>query len=86
MKNYLIVGFHRDDDTTKCEVETAPRQEVFEVTTSFNSNNNYSSLVEFNHNPSDAVLVYHLCDTVNGQDIWKLMPQTYYFSDGGVRI
>jgi hypothetical protein len=30
------------------EVETAQRTEVFEVTTSFNSNNNYSSLVEFN--------------------------------------
>jgi hypothetical protein len=24
-----------------------------------------------------------LYDTVNGQDIWKPMPQTYYFSDGG---
>lgn len=71
-----------------CEVtpvETAPRTEVFEVTTSFNSNNNYSSLVEFNPPiySSDVVLVYHLYDTVNGQDIWKLMPQTYYFSDGG---
>jgi hypothetical protein len=43
-------------------------------------------LVEFNPPiySSDAVLVYHLYDTVNGQDIWKLMPQTYYFfSDGG---
>jgi hypothetical protein len=68
-------------DTT----DNAPRTEVFEVTTSFNSNNNYSSLVEFNPPiySSDSVLVYHLYDTVNGQDIWKLMPQTYYFNDGG---
>ena len=59
--------------------------EVFEVTTSFNSNNNYSRLVTFNPPiySSDVVLVYHLYDTVNGQDVWKLMPQTYYFSDGG---
>jgi hypothetical protein len=59
--------------------------EVFEVTTSFNSNNNYSRLVAFNPPiySSDIVLVYHLYDTVNGEDIWKLMPQTYYFSDGG---
>ncbi|MBC7749265.1 MAG: hypothetical protein H7Z76_11940 [Methylotenera sp.] len=68
-------------DTT----DNGPRTEVFEVTTSFNSNNNYSSLVEFNPPiySSDSVLVYHLYDTVNGQDIWKLMPQTYYFNDGG---
>ncbi len=59
--------------------------EVFEVTTSFNSNNNYSRLVTFDPPiySSDVVLVYHLYDTVNGEDIWKLMPQTYYFSDGG---
>ncbi|WP_338645733.1 hypothetical protein V5J73_10640 [Flavobacterium sp. KS-LB2] len=59
--------------------------EVFEVTTSFNSNNNYTTLVTFNPPiySSDVVLVYHLYDTVNGEDIWKLMPQTYYFSDGG---
>ncbi|OAB25649.1 hypothetical protein SAMN05444395_10841 [Flavobacterium fryxellicola] len=65
--------------------DNGPRNEVFEVTTSFNSSNNYSSLVEFNPPiySSDSVLVYHLYDTVNGQDIWKLMPQTYYFNDGG---
>jgi hypothetical protein len=72
-----------------CEVtevyDDAPRNEVFEVTTSFNSNNNYSSLVTFDPPiySTDSVLVYHLYDTVNGQDVWKLMPQTYYFSDGG---
>lgn len=65
-----------DDDTIS---------EVFEVTTSFNSNNNYSRLVAFTPPifTSDVVLVYHLYDTVNGEDVWRLMPQTYYFSDGG---
>jgi hypothetical protein len=66
-------------------VDTGPRTEVYEVTTSFNSNNNYSSLVTFDPPiySSDSVLVYHLYDVVNGQDVWKLMPQTYYFNDGG---
>ena len=63
----------------------SPRTEVFEVTTSFNSSNNYSSLVVFNPPlySRDSVLLYHLYDVVNGQDVWKLMPQTYYFGDGG---
>ena len=63
----------------------APRTEVFEVTTSFTSSNNYSSLVVFDPPlySSDSVLLYHLYDVVNGQDVWKLMPQTYYFSDNG---
>lgn len=62
-----------------------PRTEVFEVTTSFSSSNNYSSLVVFDPPiySTDSVLLYHLYDVVNGQDVWKLMPQTYYFSDGG---
>ena len=63
----------------------APRTEVFEVTTSFSSSNNYSSLVVFDPPlySNDSVLLYHLYDVVNGQDVWKLMPQTYYFSDNG---
>jgi hypothetical protein len=66
-------------------VNNAPRTEVFEVTTSFSSSNNYSSLVVFDPPlySRDSVLLYHLYDVVNGQDVWKLMPQTYYFSDNG---
>lgn len=66
-------------------VNNAPRTEVFEVTTSFSSSNNYSSLVVFDPRlySGDSVLLYHLYDVVNGQDVWKLMPQTYYFNDGG---
>ncbi len=58
--------------------------EVFEVTTSFGTNNDFSRLVTFNppiYN-SDMVLVYHLYDVVNGSDVWRLMPQTYYFDNG----
>ncbi|MCF6141589.1 hypothetical protein L1S34_09860 [Flavobacterium sp. K77] len=62
----------------------APRTEVFEVNTSFNRLNNYERRVVFDPPiySSDTVLVYHLYDVVNGQDVWKLMPQTYYFSGG----
>lgn len=58
--------------------------EVFEVTTSFSSNNNFSRLVTFNPAiySSDMVLVYHLYDVVNGSDVWRIMPQTYYFDNG----
>lgn len=59
--------------------------EVIEVTTSFNSGNNYSKLITFNRPiyTSDMVLVYHLYDVVNGSDVWRLMPQTYYLGATG---
>lgn len=58
--------------------------EVFEVTTSFGTSNNFSRIVNFNPPiyTSDMVLVYHLYDVVNGSDVWRLMPQTYYFDNG----
>ncbi|MFN7099010.1 MAG: hypothetical protein ACK4M4_01385 [Flavobacterium sp.] len=67
------------------EEDNSPRTEVFEVTTSFNSFNNYSREIIFDSplRSGDSVLVYHLFDVVNGQDIWRLMPQTYFFSGGG---
>lgn len=59
--------------------------EVIEVTTSFSSTNNFSRLVTINPPiyASDMILVYHLYDVVNGADVWRLMPQTYYFDGGG---
>lgn len=58
--------------------------EVFEVTTSFNSTNNYSKIVPLNPPifTSDVILVYRLAGVFNGQDVWKLMPETRYFADG----
>ena len=29
------------------------------------------------------ILVYHLYDVDNGTDVWRLMPQTYFFTGGG---
>lgn len=58
--------------------------EVFEVTTSFGPNNNFSRLVTFNPPiySSDMVLTYHLVDVINGADVWRVMPESYYFNDG----
>lgn len=58
--------------------------EVFEVTTSFNSTNNFSKIVPLNPPiyTSDVVLVYRLTRVFQGQDVWKLLPETKYFNDG----
>src|SRR5690606_19532055 len=31
---------------------------------------------------SDHVLTYRLSGTFQGEDVWQLLPQTYYFGDG----
>lgn len=58
--------------------------EVFETTLSFSSANDFKVLVEFPHTiySSDMVLVYRLDKVVGGNDVWKPLPQTYYFNDG----
>ncbi|MDP5000828.1 MAG: hypothetical protein NWQ14_04600 [Flavobacterium sp.] len=59
--------------------------EVFEVTRTFNTGNGFSTLVDLGVPiySSDMILVYHLYDVVGGEDVWRLMPQTYYFNGGG---
>jgi len=59
--------------------------EVFEVSgVNFTSANSFRTLV--NLNPviyeSDVILVYRLSAVENGTDIWKLLPDTYFFADG----
>jgi hypothetical protein len=58
--------------------------EVWEFTRSFTTTNNFSNLINFPHTiyASDMVLVYRLTGTDNGADVWKLLPETYYFGDG----
>ncbi len=85
-----FIGMITLNSCTVNEVDDAPQYdsdtiaEVFEVTTSFGPNNNYSRLVTFTPPiySSDMVLVYHLYDVVNGDDVWRIMPQTYYFDNG----
>lgn len=46
--------------------------------------NDYSVVLEYPHAiyNSDMVLVYRLSGTFNGDDVWKLLPESYYFDDG----
>lgn len=78
-----VVGmFSLQGCTTTTDTDTIA--EVFEVTTSFNSTNNYSKIVALNPPiyTSDVVLVYRLAGVYQGQDVWKLLPETHYFNDG----
>jgi len=56
---------------------------AFEIVIDFNEGNNFEYIEAYGFNvlPSDVTLVYILWDTLNGQDIWRLMPQTAYFDD-----
>ena len=60
------------------------------VTWEFSNNINYVSAnnyrvtlnFPFQIYTSDMVLMYRLAGVENGQDVWKQMPQTFYFNDG----
>jgi len=56
---------------------------AFEIVIDFNTANDFEYIEAYGFSvlPSDVTLVYILWDTVNGQDIWRLMPQTAYFDD-----
>jgi len=71
-------------ETAPVQVDNDTISTVLEVTTSFNSGNLYSQLITFSRPiySSDMVLIYHLYDVVNGADVWRQMPQNYYFSAG----
>jgi hypothetical protein len=46
--------------------------------------NTYSVLLTFHHTiyASDMVLLYRLTGNDNGADVWKLLPENYYYNDG----
>lgn len=56
---------------------------AFEIVIDFNTANDFEYIESYGFTvlPSDVTLVYILWDTINGQDIWRLMPQTVYFDD-----
>jgi hypothetical protein len=69
-----------DNQPAPVQTDNDTISEVLEYTVSFNSGNSYKRLITFNQPiyASDMVLVYHLYDVVNGADVWRQMPQTYY--------
>lgn len=57
---------------------------VFEYTNVNFLPNNYTVVLPFPREiyTSDMVLVYRLSGSFQGEDVWKLLPETYYFDDG----
>lgn len=58
--------------------------EVFEYTNINFQPNDYTVVLNFPHAifTSDMVLLYRLSGTFQGEDIWKSVPETYFFNDG----
>ncbi|MFK2820879.1 hypothetical protein U0L90_12185 [Flavobacteriaceae sp. LMIT009] len=61
---------------------------AFEIEIDFNDANNYEFIEAYGFEvlPSDVTLVYILWETDNGQDIWRLMPQTTYLNDNSTLV
>lgn len=59
---------------------------AFEITLDFNDINNYEFIEAYGFEvlPTDVTLVYILWETLNGQDIWRLMPQIAEFDNGNL--
>ena len=79
---FSLQGCTTTTDSNNVDNDTI--SEVFEVTASFNSVNNYSKVVTLNPPifTSDVILVYRLAGIYQGKDVWKLLPETRFFSDG----
>ena len=72
------------NDSAQNAIDNDTISEVFRY---YNVNflpNDYSVVLEFPHAiyNSDMVLVYRLSGSFQGEDVWKLLPETYYFDDG----
>lgn len=57
---------------------------TYEVELDFTAAEQYSGIFEFPEAlvDSDAVLIYRLSAVDNGRDVWRLLPQTYFFDEG----
>ena len=57
---------------------------AFEIQVDFNLANNYEIIEPYGFDvyPYDVTLVYILWETLDGQDIWRLIPQSVEFPDG----
>ena len=86
---FVFIGMITLQSCTVNSVQPTPvdndtYSEVWEVTRSFTTSNNFSTLVTFPHTiySSDMVLVYRLSGIASGADVWKQLPETYFFNDG----
>jgi hypothetical protein len=58
--------------------------QAFEKIITFNSSNNYQDLEPYGFQvfPTDVTLVYILWEVIDGQEIWRLLPQNVFFNEG----
>ena len=70
--------------TNNDNIDNDTISEVFEYTNVNFFPNDYSVVLTYPHTifNSDMVLVYRLSGTFQGEDVWKPLPETYYFDDG----
>jgi hypothetical protein len=70
--------------STDDDIDNDTIGEVFEYTGVNFLPNDYSVVLTYPHSifNSDMVLVYRLSGAFQGEDVWKLLPETYYFDDG----
>ena len=73
-----------NDNQNVSDNDTISEVWEFNNNVNFLASNNYDVTLNFPHEiySSDMVLIYRLDVIVNGQDVWKLLPQTFYFNDG----
>ncbi|BAO77632.1 hypothetical protein [Winogradskyella sp. PG-2] len=59
---------------------------AFEIELDFIEADNYEFIEAYGFDvlPTDVTLVYILWETLNGQDVWRLVPQTVQFNDGNL--
>ncbi|MBO3098200.1 hypothetical protein [Gelidibacter pelagius] len=59
---------------------------AFEIDVTFNADNEFSFTENYGFEvlKSDVTLVYILWDTIDGTDIWRLMPQMVTFNNGNL--
>lgn len=71
-----------NDEVVEQQIFTA---EVFEVSANFTPNNGFSQTFTFSepNYAGDMLLVYILWEVDGNTDVWRLLPQSDYFNDGG---
>ena len=80
---------------TACEGDPGPQgppgrdgaiiaSSAFEIQLDFTAANNYSFVEPYGFEvlPTDVTLVYMSWEVDNGQDVWRLLPQSVVFDDG----
>ncbi len=66
------------------DIDNDTYSRVFEYTNVNFLPNDYSVVLTYPYElyNSDMVLVYRLSGVFQGEDVWKLLPESYYFDDG----